>query len=709
MNTELPAKLLARHWVMAIVALAALAVVSGGFDLHGGVIWLGVLATAGLSVAVGVDARWRLDGQDPPATRPMSMIEGPLLWIVGAWALTRLGGPFGGYLFVGPAAVLAALVAMFPPAVRSPAIGLAGVLELGLLLTGRLTWLELMIRVGVLVGGIWALTRLARWAAWRADMAAARAARAAASEVHDSKRDFGLLTGQAPAISGLPPEELAERPTVGQYALDRVQESFSLQVQLLRAAVDATTVAVLWRAPESTVRLRAYDSSRDDLVMGPYTDAAGVPGSVLRDGETVAVTPVHAGGLPYYAEGSERSEEESYGVLAVPVRDESGEVVGVLCIDGPRPIDHTTRRIAHYVADALALAVQMGRQLKATDLERTVVQRICRALQALNGSQGLADTADATVEAVKGLVKPDLVVLSMVRGDEHVVVRAEGEGAEALANLNFTGDEGLVGQAVRLGQVLPVGGGGRRQGVFTAADTLANMQSLLVLPLRKADGSPVGAVTVASRAPDRFTAHRREMLQLVTEQMGITLDLAQAHERLRGLASTDGLTGLSNHRTFQQGFSNMIARARRRESTLCLLMIDLDNFKALNDAHGHPFGDSVLRDVAGCVQRISRTVDLVARYGGEEFAVVLEDSDADGGLLMAERIRTGIEALRFEIESARVTASVGLTAWPRDATTQSELIEQADKALYEAKSRGRNRVCNWRTLHDAPSLTPSEE
>ena len=703
MSDQLPAKLLGRHWIMAIVAIAALAVVCGGFDLHGGVIWLGVLATAGLSVALGVDARWRLEGQDPPKARPLSALEGPLLWIVSAWAITRLGGAFGGYLFLAPAATLGLLVAMFPVAIRPPVLGLAGALELGLLLSGRLSWFELMIRVGVLAAVIWALTRLTRWAAWRADMSAAREARAAAGEVRDAKRDFGFMTAQMPSISGVPADELADRPTMGQYALDQVQQSFALQVQMLRAALDATTVAVLWRAPESTMRLRAHDSARDDLVLGPYAGAAGIPGSVLRDGEAVAATPVHAGGLPYYPEGVEREDDAEHGVLAVPIRDAEGAVVGVLCVDGARPIDHATRRMAHYVADALALAVQMGRQLKATDLERTIVQRICAALQALNASQGMSEAADATVEAVKGLVRPDLVALSMVRGDEHVIIRAEGKGAEALKNLNFTGDEGLVGQAVRLRQILPVGGGARRQGVFTATDTLSDMQSLLVLPLCTADGSPVGALTVASQTPDRFVAHRREMLQMVAEQLGIALDLAQAHERLRGLANTDGLTGINNHRTFQHGLVNMIARAQRRESTLCLLIIDLDNFKALNDAHGHPFGDTVLRAVASCVLRASRGVDLVARYGGEEFAVVLEDSDAVGGRQMAERIRAGIEAIRFEIEGAVVTASVGLTAWPRDATLPAKLIENADKALYEAKRRGRNRVCAWRDLKDTPA------
>jgi diguanylate cyclase (GGDEF)-like protein len=221
------------------------------------------------------------------------------------------------------------------------------------------------------------------------------------------------------------------------------------------------------------------------------------------------------------------------------------------------------------------------------------------------------------------------------------------------------------------------------------------MQSLLVFPLLKGDGAPVGALTVAARAPERFVHHRREMLALVVGQLGIKLDLAQAHERLRGLASRDGLTGLNNHRTFQQGLGQALARAERRKAPLSLLLVDIDHFKPLNDTHGHPFGDTVLKAVARVIERAGRRTDLAARYGGEEFALILEDSDAKGAAGVAERVRTEIEALRFEGKPARVTVSVGLAVHPEQASTQAELIARADAALYTAKKRGRNQVCAW--------------
>lgn len=702
--------LLTRWGMPALAGLAGLAVVCGGFDVRGGAIWLGVLAAVGLTTGIIFDARWRFEGGTPP-DRPWAASEGPLLWIVAAWALTRLAGGYGSYLIVAPAALVALLVAMFPAPVRLRALALAGGLELGLLLTRRISVVELGVRVAIIAGATWGLARLSRWSAWQADVAQARDDRAKAASNRAARRDFGLLTEQAPAITALPGLEIGERPTVGQRALDHVEEAFQLQADLLHAALGARTVAVLWRADPDQLRLRTWSGTIAADRIGPWSTAVGVPASVMREGTAVAVAPVHPGGLPYHP-----ADAEIAAALAVPVLD-AGAVAGVLCVDGDAPFEGPRRAAVEQAARALGLAVDMSRELKATDQERTIVQRICAALQALNGSLGLDAAVQATLEAVQVLVKPDLAALSVVRGDVHVVLGAVGDGAEALENLEFTGDEGLVGQAIAHGRVMPMHPGHRRgKGVFTAADTLESLQSLLVLPLSRADGNPVGALTVGARAADRFTGPRRDMLELIADQLGVKLDLAQAHDRLRGLATIDGLTGLSNHRTFQQAFDKMIARARRRKSPLCLLIVDIDHFKALNDGHGHPFGDEVLRAVAQVIGQAGRAVDLAARYGGEEFAVILEDSDADGGRRVAERIRAEIEGLRFGGESetvgassdapaaaadeagprgVRVTASVGLASLPDDATSKAILIELADKALYAAKRRGRNQVCAW--------------
>jgi diguanylate cyclase (GGDEF)-like protein len=254
---------------------------------------------------------------------------------------------------------------------------------------------------------------------------------------------------------------------------------------------------------------------------------------------------------------------------------------------------------------------------------------------------------------------------------------------------------------VRLGHALPAGGRYRgARPVFTADDRLTEMRSLLIVPLRKEEGPPIGALTVASRDEDVFVSPQGDMLQLIADQVAIKLDLARAHDQIREMATVDGLTGLKNHRIFQHSFDVMLERAERRQGPLCLILTDIDKFKVLNDTYGHPFGDKVLKSVARVLGRAVRGVDLAARYGGEEFALLLEDSDNDGGRILAERIRAEVEGLEFPHESGmvRVTISLGIAAYPGDGRTKPELIERADQALYRAKEGGRNRSVCWREV-----------
>ena len=143
------------------------------------------------------------------------------------------------------------------------------------------------------------------------------------------------------------------------------------------------------------------------------------------------------------------------------------------------------------------------------------------------------------------------------------------------------------------------------------------------------------------------------------------------------------------------------ARARRQASSLCLILCDIDHFKKINDTHGHPFGDQVLKKVASILKQSIRQVDLTARYGGEEFAIILEASDEEGGLIQAERVRQSIEDLVFDSkgEKITITMSFGLAAYPLDGESKAELIDRADQALYAAKEGGRNRSITWSDMH----------
>ena len=176
----------------------------------------------------------------------------------------------------------------------------------------------------------------------------------------------------------------------------------------------------------------------------------------------------------------------------------------------------------------------------------------------------------------------------------------------------------------------------------------------------------------------------------------LRIQKALEHARTRRLASTDGLTEVYNHRTFQERLTQEIARANRYGRPLSLLMIDVDHFKAYNDTYGHPEGDIVLQDLARLLREVSRNSDTVARYGGEEFAVILPETDGVNAQKIGQRLREQVEGYLFPgkelMPGGTLTISIGV-ATHAPACSRDALLQAADTALYTAKREGRNRVC----------------
>ena len=172
--------------------------------------------------------------------------------------------------------------------------------------------------------------------------------------------------------------------------------------------------------------------------------------------------------------------------------------------------------------------------------------------------------------------------------------------------------------------------------------------------------------------------------------------LQQKYDEAQAQAVTDPVTGLYNHRYFQDRLAHELERARRFGTTVTLLFLDIDQFKAFNDRHGHQFGDQALREVAHLIKGAVREVDIVARYGGEEFTVILPTTDRWGGQQMGERIRRVIDSYQFfgstpNLQHA-ITISVGVASYPEDGSSREDLIWKADRAMYYAKRLGRNQV-----------------
>jgi diguanylate cyclase (GGDEF)-like protein len=196
--------------------------------------------------------------------------------------------------------------------------------------------------------------------------------------------------------------------------------------------------------------------------------------------------------------------------------------------------------------------------------------------------------------------------------------------------------------------------------------------------------------------PDSFSEEDAQFLWMLSLSAEKLFQQEHASEALIELAFTDFLTGLKTRRHFEEQLDREIKRAERNGSPLSLVLIDVDDFKLINDSYGHKTGDIILREIASRLMKDRREIDTVARYGGDEFILILPDTNLVGADYVAQRLREDIDSAGFAVSSpsqlVRLTISLGAASFPRDAQSKPDLLEAADVALYEAKHEGRNRV-----------------
>jgi diguanylate cyclase (GGDEF)-like protein len=216
----------------------------------------------------------------------------------------------------------------------------------------------------------------------------------------------------------------------------------------------------------------------------------------------------------------------------------------------------------------------------------------------------------------------------------------------------------------------------------------------LAVPLRGRE-SEVGALWLLE-GERRFAAAELERASLIASHAELALHNAERYHRAKERAFLDDVTEVYNARFLLQATDREIQRAERYGKELCILFLDLDRFKNVNDRHGHLVGSQVLRQLSQVLRECIRQVDTLARYGGDEFTILLADTGAAAGLQIAERIRRTVADTRFEGggEPIRLTISIGVAAHPLHGRDRTELLDAADKAMYRAKSRGRNCVCS---------------
>jgi diguanylate cyclase (GGDEF)-like protein len=222
------------------------------------------------------------------------------------------------------------------------------------------------------------------------------------------------------------------------------------------------------------------------------------------------------------------------------------------------------------------------------------------------------------------------------------------------------------------------------------------INSLILIPI-KLNGEVKGFVHLDSHKSDAFTDEDFHLSQVLTDEIAVAIQRSFIYADILDLSIRDGLTGCFNRKKFDLDLQAELAQARQEKSEVSLLMIDVDWFKKYNDFHGHPKGDELLKKVVVLLKSHTRPYDRTYRYGGEEFAVLLFNTIKDNATIVANRLQKTIENEEFEGEAEsqpdkKITVSIGVASFPKDAKTVIDLIKAADTMLYRAKESGRNRV-----------------
>ncbi len=251
-------------------------------------------------------------------------------------------------------------------------------------------------------------------------------------------------------------------------------------------------------------------------------------------------------------------------------------------------------------------------------------------------------------------------------------------------------DSGVIALTVLEGMPFIINTSETKQKVKNEFSIILDLDEFVTVPL-KAKDKVIGVLLADNRFNKKpITNDAVRVLTMFANQAGLAIENSRLYEQTVVLSNSDSLTGLWNHGYFQYLLGEEIRKSSLMKFCFTLLMIDIDNFKVFNDTYGHQAGDSIIREISKIFRDVSRKIDAVARYGGEEFGIILPITKKEEALILAERIRRVVET---SSSLKNITISIGVSSFPEDGEKKEDLIAYADRALYEAKRSGKNKIC----------------
>jgi diguanylate cyclase (GGDEF)-like protein len=436
---------------------------------------------------------------------------------------------------------------------------------------------------------------------------------------------------------------------------------------------------------------------------------AGIVGSVANDKNTFMsgdIALYQGNEHSYYAQAQSQS---ICSIIAAPILAEgTKELLGVLVVDSPNKnafSEHDKDQMRRFsiIAAALIQNIRMNGQLKQDAETFRVFYEVSHKFSSELRTEGVFKVLTDWIPKIVSNCTRLIIVLYNEEKGSLCLNTVAGQKGELTEGMEFSPESGGIYSYV-FNKRTPVNEPDFHQTFqlprkgyrFVPQEQPSpSTRSLLVLPIMGGEERGCnGLFSIESNVPGLFVPKLQQTVTTILENASVAITRSLLYMKMEKLATTDGLTGLNNHRTFQEIVRRELERATRYQRPLSLLLTDIDHFKSFNDTYGHPVGDLVLREIANCIKNAVRLNDFPARYGGEEFAVVLPETPEQGGMVIAERIRQAVEqkVIMNGTTELRVTISIGCVTYPTYGTTQQEIIDCADKALYASKKGGRNRV-----------------
>lgn len=385
---------------------------------------------------------------------------------------------------------------------------------------------------------------------------------------------------------------------------------------------------------------------------------------------------------------TDQSTTRSLSLFPVAVGTDITAAVAVLGGVGPEEMKHSIVRLCLSLAPQLEI-LRLRSEVERREKLAAAVRSFSRSMRRVDREDlwlSLTQSAAQMLEAERASLlvhdeREDKLEVKAIIGARHEPAGDEEVGSRVSQVVFYRGEPAVIRDITKTG-LPPV-----------SEERGYNSQSFLSCPIMLA-GHPVGVMNFTDRVGDSgFDQESLDLFLAVAPQLAIAIDRALLKDKagkFEQLSVTDALTGLLNRRYIEARLVEEIKRSNRHGLAMSFMMLDVDHFKSYNDAFGHPAGDEALKMVGNVIRETLRAADVAARFGGEEFAILLPQTSGDEAIPIAERIRHNLEQTNFP--HRQVTASIGIASCSAELCVSADLVAAADRALYEAKRLGRNRV-----------------